>query len=73
MVTLPEDVCTVKWYLVELFLEWEMIQTKDVDTFSMYIARSVTFFKMMWENTIETGRLIFDNIVQCMCFACWII
>jgi len=71
--TLPEDVCTVKWYLVELFLEWEMFQTKVLDAFSMYIARSVTIFKMMWENTVETGRLIFDKIVQCMCFACWII
>jgi len=73
MGTLPEDVCTVKWHHVALFLEWEMFQTKVVDTFIMYIARSVTFFKLMWENTTETGKLIFDNIAQCMCFACWII
>ena len=73
MGTLPEDVCAFKWRLVELFLEWEMFQTKVVGAFSTYIARSVTFFEMIWENTVETGRLIVDNIVQCMCFACWII
>jgi hypothetical protein len=61
-------------YLTEFFLEWEMFQTKVVEKIKTHILCSITFF---WksDNVEKYGRARQakdDNIIQCMCFGCWI-
>jgi hypothetical protein len=73
--TLHEDL----WqYLTELFLEWEMFQTKVVDKIKTHILCSITFFRKsccVWGNVEEYGRVrqaTDDNMTQKkMCFAFW--
>ena len=49
-------------YLVQFFLEWEMLQTKAVQKIKTHILCSVTFFpenrtvyEKMWKNIVERG------------------
>ena len=61
----------------QLFLEWEMFQTKRVDKIRTYIAYSVAFFKknltvyeIIWKNNVEPGRPQMN--IWYMCIVLWI-
>ena len=49
-------------FVAELFLEWEMFQTKVVEKIKTHILCSVTFIRkscvceIMWKNMVERGR-----------------
>ena len=51
------------WYVVELFLEWEVFQRKVVEKSKTYILFSITFSK---------NGATYDNIIWQICFAWWI-
>ena len=65
-------------YLDELFLQWEMFQTKIVEKIKTHILCSVTFFPKivpLWDNAEKYGRTrkaTEDNIIWRTRFACWI-
>ena len=65
-------------YLAEFFLEWEVFQTELVAKIRAHILCSITFFQKLcwfWGNVEKYGRArqaTYDNIIQCMRFACWI-
>jgi hypothetical protein len=47
-------------YFAELFLEWEMFQTKVVEKIKTHILCSVTFFRKpcrLWDNVEKHGRV----------------
>ena len=52
----------VHLYLTELFLEWEMFQTKVVEKIKTHISCSVTFFwksdiyEIMWKNMAQPDK-----------------
>jgi hypothetical protein len=67
-------------YLTELFLEWEVFQTKFVDKISTHILGSNTQnpppWKLcrLWSNVEKYGgarHATDDNIIKLMHFACW--
>ena len=61
------------------FLEWEMFQAKVVEKIKTFILCSVTFsWKSyhLWDNVEKYDRArqtTDDNMIQSVCFACWII
>jgi hypothetical protein len=60
-------------YLVKLFLEWEMFQTKVVEKIKTHILCSVTFFRKsycLWDNVEKYGRAreaTNDNMAYARC------
>ena len=61
--TLHEDQYTFCLsYLVQLFLEWEMFQTKVIEIIKTHILSSINFFEnrvvyeIMWRNTVDPYR-----------------
>ena len=74
--TLHEGFPHVWKYLAELFLQWEMFQTKVVDKIKTHILCSVTCFRksravyeIMWKNPVQPERL---QTKQRMRVAFWI-
>jgi hypothetical protein len=65
-------------YLAELFLEWEMFQTKVVEKIKTHFLCSITFSRKscrLWDNVEKYGRArqaTDNNIIWRMRFACWI-
>jgi hypothetical protein len=63
-------------YVAELFLKWEMFQTKFVEK-KLTIWVSMTYFRKsyrLWDNVERydrAGEATDDNIVRRMLFACW--
>jgi len=60
-------------YLTQIFLEWEVFQTEDVQKIKTQILFSVTFFQSChwWDNVEKysgTGRVVVDSVerVHCM-------
>jgi hypothetical protein len=72
--------CVHLWqYLAELLLEWEMFQTKVVESIKTHILYSKAFsFRKscrLWDNVekyVGAGQATDDNIVRRMQFVCWI-
>jgi len=65
-------------HLAQLFLEWEMFQTKVVEKIKTHIWYSLTLFRnsfRFWDNVVKFcigGQAIGDNIIWHLSFACWI-
>jgi hypothetical protein len=63
-------------YLAQFFFEWEMFQTKVVETIKTHILCSVTFIRKtcsLWDNVEKYGTAWqTDNILRLMCIACWV-
>jgi hypothetical protein len=64
-------------YIAKFFLEWEMLQTKEIEKIKTRILRSVTSFfenralyDIMWKNIVEPGRP--QRKIWCIRIACWI-
>jgi hypothetical protein len=77
--TLHEDLCAFRWYLAELFLEWEIFPVKVVRKIKTRILWSVIFFpengavyEIIWKNMIGPHRPQMDNITRHIRCACWI-
>jgi hypothetical protein len=66
------------WYLSQLFLEWEMFQTKLVDKIKTHILCSITFLRQSCRlsDNVEkhgwAGQATDDNKIRHVRFACWI-
>jgi hypothetical protein len=66
------------WYHAEVFLEWEMFQTKDVEKIKTHILCSITFSRKscrLWDNvekSCRAGQATDDNVIQPTRCACWI-
>ena len=64
-------------YLAQLFLEWEIFQTKVAEKIESRILCSVTFFfenravhEIVWKNIVEPNRP--QMTIRRMCIAYWI-
>jgi hypothetical protein len=71
--------CVHLWqYLAEIFLEWEIFQTKVVEKIRTHILCSITFSLKscrLWDNVEKYGtarQATDDNIIRRMRFACCI-
>jgi hypothetical protein len=66
------------WYHTEFFLEWEMIQTKLLETIRTRILCSITFSRKsccLWdkvEKYDKARQATGDNIIRRMRIACWL-
>jgi hypothetical protein len=62
-------------YLVHLFLDWEILQTKVVDKIrkhmksSIFFPENIAICEIMWKNIVESGRP--QMPVWRMSIACW--
>jgi len=63
-------------YITQLFLEWNMLQTKVVEKIKIHIYVMELIFEnhatyeIMWKNIVELDRP--KMTVWCICIACWI-
>ena len=66
------------WYLAQLFLEWEMLQTNVLEKIKTHILCSITSFRKpcsLWDNVEKYGRArqaTEDNIMRRMRIERWI-
>jgi hypothetical protein len=66
------------WYLAELFLEWEMFQTKVVEKIKTHILCSIIFFRKSCrlrgnvEKYVRARQATDDNIIWRIGFLCWV-
>jgi hypothetical protein len=78
MGTLHADLCTFLIISHWTLLRMRNIEAKVVDKIKMDILYSVIFFQKsyhLWDNVEKYGtarQSTDDNIIWCMCFACWI-
>ena len=62
------------WYLAELFVEWEMLQTNVVEKIKTQILCTIPFPRKwcrLWDNVYKYGgarQATNDNVIQHMCF-----
>jgi hypothetical protein len=73
--TLHEKPSVHMWYLTELFLEWEMFQTKFVDKINTFYVQQLfpqsrSVYEIMWKNYGRARRATDDKITRRMRFAC---
>jgi hypothetical protein len=67
------------WYLTELFLEWEMFETKvvkEIKTHNLcsiiFLSENPAFQELMWKKYGRARQATDDNTIWRMRFACWI-